>query len=113
MREKFHDGRLLAKPPNILCEIPTIQKLHCILKQARKHGAICPTGDIRHLVILMIGLCFIYFSYRLTGHQDIGPGLTFSSVQAEGLRLAQMTFLSELGLFLSQSSSGSPDAVSV
>lgn len=98
MWENLNDGRLLGRHPHLLSKTPIIEKLHEILEEARQHGEISADGDTRHLVILMIGLCFIHFSNRYTLQQAIGLDLTSPTVQTEGLRMAQAMFLSGLGL---------------
>ena len=113
MWENLNDGRLLARHPHLLSKTPIIKKLHEILEEARQRGEISADGDTRHLVILMIGLCFIHFSNRSTLQQAIGLDLTSPTVQTEGLRLAQVMFLSGLGLQHPNSPPDSLDAASV
>ena len=113
MWENLNEGRLLARHPHLLSKTPIIGKLHEILEEARQRGEISADGDTRHLVILMIGLCFIHFSNRYTLQQAIGLDLTSPTVQTKGLQQAQVMFLSALGLVHPNSPPGVPDAGSV
>jgi len=69
-----------------------------VLDAAKRRGEIGDVGDVRHLLILMMGMCFIYFANRHTLHQAIGLDLDQPRVQAEGLAMAQRMFLAYLGL---------------
>lgn len=96
--ENLNQGRLLARHPRLLSKDPIISTLREVLEQAQRRGEIDAVGDVRHLLILMIGMCFISFSNRHTLRQAVGLDLDASSVRAEGLRMAQEMFLAYLGL---------------
>lgn len=96
--ENLNEGRILAHHPHLLTKAPAIAKLREVLEAAKRRGRIGEVADVRHLLILMIGMCFIYFSNRHTLRQSIGLDLERPSVRAEGLRTAQQMFLAYLGL---------------
>ena len=96
--ENLNQGRILARHPHLLTKAPAIAKLREVLEAAKRRGQIGDVGDVRHLLILMIGMCFIYFSNRHTLRQGIGLDLDRPSVRAEGLRTAQQMFLAHLGI---------------
>ena len=98
MWENLNEGRLLARHPDLLTKGPVITRLREVLEAARRRGEIGDVGDVRHLLILMIGMCFIYFSNRHTLQQAVGLDLDRPSVRAEGLRIAQQMVLAHLGL---------------
>lgn len=96
--ENLNEGRILARHPDVLTKSAVITRLREVLSAAKDRGEIGDVGDVRHLLILMIGMCFIYFSNRYTLQQATGLELDRPSVQGEGLRLAQEMFLAHLGL---------------
>lgn len=98
MWENLNEGRMLSHYPDLLTKTPVITLLHETLEKARQRGEIGDVGDVRHLLILSMGMCFMYFSNRYTLRQGIGLDLDRPSVRADGLRLAQKMFLAYLGL---------------
>ena len=98
MWENLNEGRILARHPDLLTKTPVIDRLREVLEAAKRRGEISDVGDVRHLLILMMGMCFIYFANRHTLHQAIGLDLDQPRVQAEGLTMAQRMFLAFLGL---------------
>ena len=96
--ENLNEGRILAHHPHLLTKATAIAKLREVLEAAKPRGQIGEVVDVRHLLILMIGMCLIYFSNRHTLRQAIGLDLDRPSVRAEGLRTAQQMFLAYLGL---------------
>lgn len=98
MWENLNEGRILARHPDLLTKTPVIERLREVLDAAKCRGEIEAVGDVRHLLILMMGMCFIYFANRHTLKQAIGLDLSRPRVQAEGLAMAQQMFLAHLGL---------------
>ena len=96
--ENLNEGRLLAKHPGLLSKAPIIERLREILERGRERGEIAGDGDVRHLLVLMMGMCFIYFSNRHTLRQAVGLDTDRPQVQIRGLRLAQDAFLAAVGL---------------
>jgi TetR/AcrR family transcriptional regulator len=96
--ENLNEGRLLAKHPGLLSKAPIIERLRELLERGRDRGELAGVGDIRHLLVLMIGMCFIYFSNRHTLRQAVGLDADRPQVRRQGLRLAQNAFLAAVGL---------------
>jgi AcrR family transcriptional regulator len=96
--ENLNEGRLLAKHPGLLSKAPIIERLREILERGRDRGELAGVGDVRHLLVLMIGMCFIYFSNRHTLRQAVGLDADRPLVQRRGLRMAQNAFLAAVGL---------------
>ena len=97
--ENLNQGRLLARHPQLLSKDPIISTLRRVLEQARRRGEITAVGDVRQLLILMIGMCFISFSNRHTLRQAVGLDFDKPRVRAErAMKIAQAMFLSYLGL---------------
>jgi AcrR family transcriptional regulator len=96
--ENLNEGKLLARHPHLLTKAPILNQLGSLLEAARRKGEITASGDVRHLLVLMIGMCFIHFSNQHTLRQAINLDLTQPETLAEGLQLAQQMFLAYLGL---------------
>lgn len=96
--ENLNDGRLLAKHPRLLSKTPIIERLREILDRGRARGELTGVADVRHLLVLMMGMCFIYFSNRHTLRQAVGLDVESPQVQRRGLQLAQDAFLAAIGL---------------
>jgi AcrR family transcriptional regulator len=96
--ENLNEGRLLAKHPGLLSKAPIIERLRELLERGRDRGELAGVGDVRHLLVLMIGMCFIYFSNRHTLRQAVGLDADRPQVRRRGLRLAQDAFLAAVGL---------------
>jgi len=71
MWENLNQGRVLARYPDLLTKTPVITRLREVLEAARRRGEIDDVGDVRHLLILMMGMCFIYFANRHTLKQAV------------------------------------------
>jgi TetR/AcrR family transcriptional regulator len=96
--ENLNEGRLLAKHPGLLSKAPIIERLREILERGRERGELAGDDDVRHLLVLMMGMCFIYFSNRHTLRQAVGLDSDRPQVRRRGLRLAQNAFLAAVGL---------------
>lgn len=89
MWENLDDGRFLDTHPHLLTKAPILTRLSEILERGRSNGLIDTEADPRHVLILMIGVCFIYFSNRHTLKHSLDLDLFDPSILNEGLRLAQ------------------------
>jgi AcrR family transcriptional regulator len=96
--ENLNEGRLLRKHSHLLSKAPVIEWLRDILEEGRARGEIQTDADVRHLLILMIGMCLVYFSNRHTLRQGMELDLMRPSVRREALRVAQEMFLGGLGI---------------
>jgi TetR/AcrR family transcriptional regulator len=93
MWENLNQARFLDAHPNLLSKHPILQRLDEILKRGRLRGEIEGAPDSRHLLVLLIGVCFIYVSNRHTLHHTLGLDLRRPSVLRKGLQLAQEMFI--------------------
>lgn len=93
MWENLNQARFLDAHPNLLSKHPILQRLDEILKRGRLRGEIEGAPDSRHLLVLLIGVCFIYVSNRHTLHHTLGLDLGRPSVLRKGLQLAQEMFI--------------------
>jgi len=89
MWENLNQARFLDAHPNLLSKHPILQRLDEILKRGRARGEIAGSPDSRHLLVLLIGVCFIYVSNRHTLHHTLGLDLRRPAVLRKGLQLAQ------------------------
>jgi TetR/AcrR family transcriptional regulator len=89
MWENLDEGRFLDSHPNIFTKTPLLARLSEILERGRASGEIDTNADVRHLLILLIGTCFIYFSNRHTLKHSLDLDLFDPSVLGQGLHLAQ------------------------
>jgi len=76
--ENLHRGRFLKQHPKVLTKYPMIVKLKRVIEQGQSRGRVRKDIDVRHLLIGLIALCYIYFANRYTLSQSIGLNL-FSS----------------------------------
>lgn len=86
--ENLNGGKFLDEHPGLLSKAPILEKLRTVLDSARGSGCIRSLPDTRHLLVLLIGVCFIYFSNRHTLRHSVGLDLARSSVLKEGLAIA-------------------------
>ena len=89
MWENLNHARFFDAHPNLLSKSPILQRLGEILDQGRLRGEVVAAPDNRHLLVLLIGVCFIYFSNRYTLRHTLGLDLQQPAVLQQGLELAQ------------------------
>ena len=96
MWENLNQARFLDAHPNLLSKHLFLQRLDKILQQGHARGEIEGIPDHRHLLVLLIGVCFIYVSNRHTLHHTLGLNMKLPSVMAKGLKLAQEIIINGL-----------------
>lgn len=94
--ENLNQAHFLDAHPNLLSKHPILQRLDEILQRGRTRGEIEGAPDSRLLLVLLIGVCFIYVSNRHTLSHTLGLDLKRPSVLRQGLRLAQEIVVSGL-----------------
>lgn len=94
--ENLNEGRFIRSHPDILTKNPVIDHLGAILKKGQKAGIFRDNVEVKQLLILMIGVCFIYFSNRYTLSNTVGVDLSDPLVREKGLRTAETVMLSGL-----------------
>lgn len=93
MWENLTQARFLESHPNLLSKAPILERLQQILSSAVNRGEISNKHDTRHILILLIGVCFIYFSNRHTLAHSLKLNLSRPSIIHEGLQVAQDVIL--------------------
>ncbi|MBC2595713.1 TetR/AcrR family transcriptional regulator [Ruficoccus amylovorans] len=94
--ENLNQARFIDAHPNILSKAPILERLGEIIQQGIKQGEIDKSVDARHLLILLIGVCFIYFSNRHTLRHSFNLDLNRPSILNQGLQLAQNVMINGL-----------------
>ena len=89
MWENLHRGRFLDAHPQLLTKSPVIDRLREVIDRARARGEIDREVDARHLLVLLYGTCFIYYSNRYTLRHTMGLDCRKPAVLHEGLELAR------------------------
>jgi AcrR family transcriptional regulator len=89
MWENLHRGRFLDAHPQLLTKSPVIDRLREVIDRARARGEIDREVDARHLLVLLYGTCFIYYSNRYTLCHTMGLDCRKPAVLHEGLELAR------------------------
>jgi TetR/AcrR family transcriptional regulator len=93
MWENLHRGRFLDAHPHLLTKSPVIERLREVIERARVRGEIDRRMDVRHLLVLLYGACFIYHSNRYTLRHTVGLDFRRPAVLRAGLQLAQNIFI--------------------
>ncbi|HBR92970.1 MAG TPA: TetR/AcrR family transcriptional regulator [Opitutae bacterium] len=96
MWENLNQAQFLNAHPDLLTKTPILERLTEILKQGAERGEIESSADPRHLLIALIGICFIYFSNQHTLRHSIGLDLRDPAVRKQGLKLAQDVLINGL-----------------
>lgn len=83
--ENLNSGRIILKSPRALNKDPFLNRLKVVVAKGQERGEFRAGIDINHLLISMIGLCFIYHSNRYTLSQALNMDLGSNEVLNEGL----------------------------
>lgn len=83
--ENLHQGRFIKKHPDLLSKNPVILLLEGAVNQGVARGIFREGIKVKHLLINLISLCFVYHANRFTLSQSIGLDLQSQRVQEEGL----------------------------
>lgn len=83
--ENLHHGRFVSKHPDLLSKNPVLQRLGETVDQGIASGVFRQGVNVKHLLISLISLCFVYHANRFTLSQSIGLDLQSPQVQEEGL----------------------------
>jgi len=88
MWENLNGARFLEAHPGLLSKGPILTRLREVLDRGTAEGVLQPMPDVRQLLVLLIGVCFIYFSNRHTLKHTVGLDLEKPEVLRQGLELA-------------------------
>lgn len=94
--ENLNEGRFIRSHPDIFTKNPVMDHLSGILRNGQRTGVFRDNVEVKQLLILMIGVCFIYFSNRYTLSRSVGLDLADPQVREKGLRTAESVMLSGL-----------------
>lgn len=83
--ENLHQGRFIAASPGLLSKSPVLKRLEDVFRSGVADGIFRPGVNVKHLLISLISICFVYHANRYTLTQSIGLNLQSSKVLKEGL----------------------------
>lgn len=83
--ENLNGGRFIKKHPDLLNKNPVLRLLDKSVKQGIDQGVFEKGIKVKHLLINLISLCFVYHANRYTLSQSVGLDLQSRRVQEEGL----------------------------
>lgn len=84
--ENLHQGRFIAKYPELLSKTPFAAKLEQTLREGVQSGIFRKGLNVKYLLIALISPCFVFHANRYTLSQSVGIDLTSPIVLKEGLR---------------------------
>lgn len=83
--ENLGQGRHLTTVGDALTKAPILKLLRQVVSRGIREGRIAKNFDSKHLLINLLGLCFIYFSNRYTLSHAVGIDLHSPRVQERGI----------------------------
>lgn len=83
--ENLNGGRFIKRHPDLLNKNPVLRLLDKSVKQGIDQGIFEKGIKVKHLLINLISLCFVYHANRYTLSQSVGLDLQSRRVQEEGL----------------------------
>lgn len=83
--ENLNGGRFIKRHPDLLNKNPVLRLLDKSVKQGIDQGVFEKGIKVKHLLINLISLCFVYHANRYTLSQSVGLDLQSRRVQEEGL----------------------------
>lgn len=83
--ENLHQGQFVKKHPDLLSKNPVLGQLRQAVNEGVARGVFRPGIDVKHLLISLISLCFVYHANRFTLSQSVGLDLQSPRVLKEGL----------------------------
>lgn len=83
--ENLHRGKFVKKHPELLSKNPVLSHLRDTVKEGIARGIFHPRIDVKHLLISLISLCFVYHANRFTLSQSVGLDLKSREVLNDGL----------------------------
>ena len=86
--ENLYRGRFIAANPGVLSKSPVLSRLEEFLHEGVKKGIFHSGVNVKHLLISLISLCFVYHANRYTLTQSVGLNLESPKVLNDGLKHA-------------------------
>lgn len=97
MWENLNEGHIFDKNPDLLSKAPILKRIQLILNRAKAKKKLRARIHTKHVLVLLIGVCFIHFSNRHTIKHSIGLDFSNPRTMKKSLALAQDMVVS--GLF--------------
>ena len=94
--ENLFHGRFVSKQPELLSKNPALTRLRKAVKEGIRLGIFRENIDVKHLLVSLISLCFVYHANRYTLSRSVGLNLESAEVLRRGL--AHVTDLTLNGL---------------
>lgn len=108
--ENLEKGQHITKQKEaVLTKNPFLERFRQIVEAGIRAGEFRPDLDVPHLLIHLIGICFIYHSNRFSLSQGLNIDLGNAAIKAEGLEHA-LRFVFE-GICISSARGGTAIAV--
>lgn len=92
--ENLHRGKFIAEHPGLLRKTPLLEQFERVVGRGIDEGTLRKGIRTKHLLISMIGLCYIYHANRYTLSESMGINLNSRSELNEGLEQATAVLLS-------------------
>lgn len=86
--ENLNNGKALSRDKRLLSKHPALQGLQKVVERGIETGLFRESIDVRHLLLNIIGLSFIYHSNRYTLSQALSMDLDSDSVYRKGREAA-------------------------
>lgn len=86
--ENLNNGKALAREKRLLSKHPALKGLQRVVERGIEKGLFRKSVDVRHLLLNIIGLSFIYHSNRYTLSQALSMNLDSDSVYRDGREAA-------------------------
>jgi len=86
--ENLNEGRAIEKQAHVLSKNPALTRLKEVIEDGIEAGTFRECLMVDHLLIHLIGLCFIYFSNRYTLSQALEIDLGSRKVQEQAMEAA-------------------------
>lgn len=83
--ENLHRGRFLAANPGVLTKTPVLKRLEDCLREGVARRLFRPKVNVKHLLINLISIGYVYHANRYTLSQSVGLDLQSPKVLREGL----------------------------
>ncbi len=93
MWENLNQGRFLSRHPSLLSKNPVIERLEEVLAIGVERGEIVEGVEARHLLVSLIGLCFVHHANKYSLKHSIGLDFLDADVMEESMKTARAILL--------------------
>ncbi len=85
--ENLSHGRFTGRQPELLSKNPVLTRLRTAVNEGVRLGVFRENIDVKHLLVSLISLCFVYHANRYTLSRSVGLNLESAAVLRKGLAL--------------------------